>query len=99
MATKTPKTSTVKSKTTPATTSAPKVSRARKGDTPTTESTQVVRDLIAQRAYERFIARGYQHGHDVEDWLSAERELTQPRRLRHKRRVAPLARTVLIPGA
>lgn len=79
MATKTPKTSTVKSKTTPATTTAPKVSRARKSDEPTTttESTQSVRDLIAQRAYERFIARGYQHGHDVEDWLHAERELTQ----------------------
>ena len=82
MATKTPKTSTVKSKTTPATTSAPKVSRARKSDTPTatttTDSAQSMRDLIAQRAYERFIARGYQHGHDVEDWLAAERELTQP---------------------
>jgi len=79
MATKTPKTSTVKSKTTPATTSAPKVSRARKSDAPANDSSaQSMRDLIAQRAYERFIARGYQHGHDVEDWLHAERELTQP---------------------
>lgn len=78
MATKTPKTSTVKSKTTPATTTAPKVSRARKSDaTTTTDSAQSMRDQIAQRAYERFIERGYQHGHDVEDWLHAERELTQ----------------------
>jgi hypothetical protein len=78
MATKTPKTSTVKSKTTATTTSAPKVSRARKSDAPANDSAQSMRDLIAQRAYERFIARGYQHGHDVEDWLHAERELTQP---------------------
>ncbi|MCA1663533.1 MAG: DUF2934 domain-containing protein [Myxococcales bacterium] len=60
------------------TTTAPKVSRARKSDAPTTtDSAQSMRDLIAQRAYERFIARGYEHGHDVEDWLGAERELTQ----------------------
>jgi hypothetical protein len=32
---------------------------------------------IAMRAYERFCARGYQHGHDVEDWLAAERELSR----------------------
>ena len=32
---------------------------------------------IAQRAYELFIARGHQHGHDMEDWLTAERELTR----------------------
>ena len=30
---------------------------------------------IAARAYERFLQRGGQHGHDVEDWLAAEREL------------------------
>lgn len=78
MATKTPKTSTVKSKsTTTAATTAPKVSRARKSDTTTADGVQSMRDQIAQRAYERFIARGYRHGHDVEDWLHAERELTQ----------------------
>ena len=32
---------------------------------------------IALRAYERFLARGHQHGQDVEDWLVAERELQQ----------------------
>lgn len=79
MATKTPKSSTVKSKIIAPATTAPKVSRARKSDTVTIgETMQSMRDLIAQRAYERFIARGYQHGHDVEDWLTAERELTQP---------------------
>jgi hypothetical protein len=31
---------------------------------------------IAQRAYERFMARGMTHGYDVEDWLAAEQELS-----------------------
>jgi hypothetical protein len=31
---------------------------------------------IAQRAYERHVARGYRHGHDLEDWLDAERDIT-----------------------
>ena len=30
---------------------------------------------IAERAYERFVERGGEHGHDVEDWLAAEAEL------------------------
>ena len=30
---------------------------------------------IAQRAYELFVARGGEHGHDLEDWLEAERSL------------------------
>lgn len=30
---------------------------------------------IAQRAYELYVARGYQDGHDLEDWLKAERGL------------------------
>ena len=30
---------------------------------------------IAQRAFEIFCDRGFQHGHDLEDWLQAEREL------------------------
>lgn len=32
-------------------------------------------DAIARLAYERFVERGFVHGHDVEDWLWAEREL------------------------
>jgi hypothetical protein len=31
---------------------------------------------IARRAYALFVARGSQHGWDVDDWLTAERELT-----------------------
>ena len=30
---------------------------------------------VAQRAYERYLQRGAQHGHDLEDWLAAEQEL------------------------
>jgi hypothetical protein len=30
---------------------------------------------IALRAYDLYLARGCEHGHDVEDWLRAEREL------------------------
>jgi len=30
---------------------------------------------IARRAYDLYLARGCDPGHDVEDWLQAEREL------------------------
>jgi hypothetical protein len=30
---------------------------------------------IARRAYELYLARGCEHGHDVDDWVQAEREL------------------------
>ena len=32
---------------------------------------------IARRAFELFLARGAAHGHDVEDWLAAERQLKE----------------------
>lgn len=32
-------------------------------------------DDIAQRAFELFLARGGEPGHDLDDWLQAEREL------------------------
>jgi uncharacterized protein YcfL len=35
---------------------------------------------ILQRAYEIYIWRGSEHGQDVNDWLQAERELTEMRR-------------------
>jgi hypothetical protein len=59
-------------------TTAPKRVRSSKSDGLSTvvHTDAVDREAIAQRAYERFIARGYRHGHDVEDWLAAERELT-----------------------
>jgi Protein of unknown function (DUF2934) len=42
----------------------------------TTENQRVIsKDDVAQRAYELFLARGRVDGHDVEDWLEAERQL------------------------
>jgi hypothetical protein len=32
---------------------------------------------IARRAYDLYLSRGCQHGYDVDDWLTAERELKQ----------------------
>ena len=33
-------------------------------------------ESIAKRSYELYLARGAQPGHEVEDWLAAEAELT-----------------------
>jgi hypothetical protein len=33
-------------------------------------------EQIEARAYELYLERGGENGHDVEDWLSAEKELT-----------------------
>jgi len=30
---------------------------------------------VARRAYDLYLARGGEHGHDVDDWMEAEREL------------------------
>ncbi|NOT97311.1 MAG: DUF2934 domain-containing protein [Nitrospira sp.] len=38
-------------------------------------SSAVRRQQIAQRAYEFHAARGYRQGHEIEDWLEAEREV------------------------
>lgn len=49
--------------------------------TPVQSNTQTAKNTVtaqqvAQRAFEIFLARGGQHGRDVEDWLQAERELS-----------------------
>jgi len=31
--------------------------------------------MIAHRAYELYEQRGHRHGHDLEDWLEAERQI------------------------
>lgn len=36
----------------------------------------VSEDVIAKRAFEKFMARGCTHGFDQEDWAAAEQELT-----------------------
>jgi hypothetical protein len=41
----------------------------------TTQEVGPTEEQIARRAYELYLARGGQHGHDEQDWLQAEREL------------------------
>ena len=45
---------------------------------------------IAQRAYALYVERGGADGHDVEDWLQAERELGEQRSRRLKRERKPI---------
>jgi Protein of unknown function (DUF2934) len=35
----------------------------------------VTNNDVARRAYDLYLARGREHGHDVDDWMQAEREL------------------------
>lgn len=47
---------------------------------PGSETNREITDSeIAAAAYERYLARGGEDGHDVEDWLSAEESLRQNR--------------------
>ncbi len=50
------------------------------------------RQEVARRAYELFVSRGGEHGHDKEDWYQAEQELTR------SARPANLERPVANPG-
>jgi len=36
---------------------------------------ETTHDAIARRAYDIYIGRGGVHGHEIDDWLQAEREL------------------------
>jgi hypothetical protein len=39
------------------------------------ENREVSREVIARRAHELYVQRGSENGRDVEDWLSAEKQL------------------------
>lgn len=39
---------------------------------------QAISHAIAYRAYEMYEAHGRTHGHDLEDWFHAEKDLTRP---------------------
>jgi Protein of unknown function (DUF2934) len=52
--------------------------------------TSVDREQIAHRAFELFCARGCQDGHDLDDWLRAERELRMSDTVRGAALEAPL---------
>ncbi len=43
--------------------------------TPVSPAVRPSTEEIARRAYELFQLRGATHGHDLEDWLQAERDL------------------------
>ena len=38
---------------------------------------------VARRAHELYQTRGGEHGHDVDDWIEAERELQRPSTRHH----------------
>lgn len=40
-------------------------------------SVNVTEHDIARRAYDLYLARDREHGHDVDDWFQAERELRE----------------------
>jgi hypothetical protein len=40
-------------------------------------SAQVTHSDIARRAYDLYLTRGCEHGHDVDDWLQAEHDLRE----------------------
>ena len=46
----------------------------------TNVAAEVTEHDIARRAYDLYLARGHEPGHDVDDWLQAEQELRHPRR-------------------
>jgi len=55
---------------------------------PHAESQQMVTipsEEIAKRAYELFMARGAEHGNDLDDWLLAESELVRAKLTRQPR--------------
>ena len=49
---------------------------------------EVSYEQIAIRAFELFAQEGYMHGHDVDHWLRAERELKDVTLVTRPRRVA-----------
>lgn len=54
----------------------------------TTKPTAPPHEQIERRAYDLFLQSGGSHGHDLDDWLTAERELTEAAAGRRVTRVA-----------
>ena len=42
---------------------------------PQTQLATVTNSDVARRAYDLYVERGREHGHDVDEWMQAEREL------------------------
>ena len=45
--------------------------------TPPTEKKRPPEELVRRRAYEIYEQRGSEYGHELEDWLQAEREVLE----------------------
>ncbi len=45
----------------------------------TTQATSELQEQIRLRAYELYQQRGRDDGHELDDWLQAESEVTQPK--------------------
>jgi hypothetical protein len=67
-----------------ATAKRPRTSKSKRKTTQPAETAQVakvtakavdIQDAIRARAYKLYQERGYEHGHDFEDWLRAEHEV------------------------
>jgi hypothetical protein len=54
-----------------------RVKNLKERNLPNGNQTLPVREEIARRAYELYEARGEQNGSDVDDWLTAEREVQE----------------------
>jgi hypothetical protein len=50
---------------------------AKKPPATVTSEPQELEDRIRARAYQLYEARGRDNGHDLEDWLRAEKEVTE----------------------
>jgi hypothetical protein len=50
-----------------------------KTPSPTFEPVTELQTLIRERAFELFVKRGREGGHELEDWLQAESEITGQR--------------------
>jgi len=59
---------------------------------------QELHGVISRRAYELFEARGYEHGHDLEDWFRAEAELLHPVRPKIHHTVNTITVRAELPG-
>lgn len=54
-------------------------------DPPTMTNRSMITDdeAVRSRAYEKYEERGREQGHDLDDWLDAERELQETQEDRH----------------
>ncbi len=67
-----------------------KLMKSRTTRDPSPSDPTAIQESIAQRAYELYLRRGQEAGHELDDWLQAEQEVHQ--RQVQKPRAASVAR-------